>query len=501
MILKTAIVLAFVGPALYGITCENLKQLQLGDGTITHAQAIRAGIYVPPGGSDPLSFERLPDFCQVNATLKPSADSDIKIEVWLPLSGWNGKFAGTGNGGYAGAITPSALADVVRRGYAAAATDTGHSGELTDASFAYNHPEKLIDFGYRSAHVMTIVAKALIQALYGVPPVLSYWIGCSTGGRQGMAEAQLYPDDYDGIVAGSAGNNTAQLTIQALAIAQATHRTEASGIPASLFPMIHEAVLAACDAEDGVKDGVIGDPTRCHFDPASLACPSVVNANCLTSAQTETIRTIYDPLRNVRSKQMPSLGLQPGSELGWANMAGAQPFFYANEFWKYMVMNDSKWDYKSLNIENALTLTHNLERERGDAADPNLKPFFSRGGKLLQYQGWADQNVPPMNSVVYYKRVADALGSMKVIENEYRLFMVPGMMHCRGGAGTDQFDMLGALDEWRDKGKPPEQVDAAHLGKSGVADRTRPLCPYPQVAIYNGSGSTDSAANFSCKVP
>lgn len=495
------VAIAGSGSLASGASCEGLSKLSLSHAIITSAKNIEAGQFRPanPADAPRVGFGDLPAFCRVAATLKPSSDSDIKIEVWLPASGWNGKLEGTGNGGYAGAVTPAALAAGLRRGYATAGTDTGHAGDSRDASFAYGHPEKLIDFGYRAVHEMTVQAKLIVMAYYGRDPKLSYWVGCSTGGRQALAEAEMYPADYDGIVAGAPGNNTAQLAAQALAIAQTVHKEDATYIPPALFPVIHRAVLAMCDARDGVKDGLIDSPTLCKFDPKVLECkPGADQATCLSKAQVETVRAIYNPLINLPSKPMLPLGLQPGSELGWGNMAGPEPFFYANEFWRYMVFHDPKWNYKTLNLEKDMAVAAKNERQRGDAADANLKPFFARGGKLLQYHGWSDQNVPPENSINFYKKVADTVAGIKTIDQQYRLFMVPGMAHCGGGEGPNSFDSLAALEQWREQGKAPEQMIASRINK-GVVERTRPLCPYPQVAIYKGSGSIDDAANFTCK--
>jgi feruloyl esterase len=481
--------------------CEGLAGLSLPQGAVTSARQVAAGAFVPPGNANQgaAGFNDLPGFCRVTATLRPSNASDIRIEVWLPVSGWNGKLEGSGNGGYGGAINHAALAAAVRRGYAVAGTDTGHAGDSRDASFAYHHPDKLIDFGYRAVHEMTGKAKAIAKAYYGQEPKLSYWVGCSTGGRQALEEAQQYPEDYDAIVAGAPGNNTAQLATQALAIAQAVHKDEASYIPPSLYPVIHNAVLATCDQRDGVKDGLLTNPSRCVFDPKVLECKAGADpTTCLSKAQVATVRSIYNPLRSLATKPMVPLGLQPGSELGWANMAGPGPFFYADQFWKYMVVEDPNWNYKMLNIEKALALTTKMEHERGDAASPNLQAFFAHGGKLLQYHGWSDQNIPPENSINYYKKVLDTLGGAAVLTNSYRLFMVPGMAHCGGGEGPNNFDMLGALEHWREQGKAPAQIVASKV-VNGVVERTLPLCPYPQAAVYKGSGDTWDRANFMCK--
>ena len=255
-------------------SCESLASLALPSTTITMAQAVAAGAFAMPGGGRAgrgnAALKDLPAFCRVAATLKPSSDSDIKIEVWLPAENWNGKFQAVGNGGWTGAIAYPAMIEALRRGYATSSTDTGHEGG--SASFALGHPEKLIDFAYRSEHEMTVKAKAVINAFYGTDPRYSYWNGCSAGGRQGLKEAQRFPTDFDGIIAGAAGGDWTGRAAQSLRVAQALHRDEASDIPAEKYPLIHRAAIEACDARDGVKDGIVEDPTRCTFDPIVLQC-------------------------------------------------------------------------------------------------------------------------------------------------------------------------------------------------------------------------------------
>src|SRR5581483_6236732 len=272
-ILHTILLGAMVAGAVPAQTnsCESLSSMVLPHTAITLAQAVPAG-ELPQAGRGGRAAEplRVPAFCRVAATLKPSSDSEIKMELWLPASGWNGNFEGNGNGGWTGSIAPATLASGLQRGYAAPMRDLGHEGG--SASFALGHPEKLVDFGYRAAHEMTVVSKAIITKFYGKAPKYSYWNGCSAGGRSALMEAQRYPDDFDGIVAGSPGLNWTGRATQAVWIAQATHKDEASFIPPSKFALIHNAVLQACDAKDGVKDGVLEDPTRCNFDPKELEC-------------------------------------------------------------------------------------------------------------------------------------------------------------------------------------------------------------------------------------
>lgn len=502
--------------------CDGLKSLNLSETTVTFAQAYAAGTFDPPGETTqgkqaPVSYKDMPSFCRVTATIKPTSDSDIRIEVWMPELGWNGKLLGNGNGGWTGSINPATLATGLRKHYATAMTDTGHEGG--SGSFALAHPEKLIDFGYRSTHEMTVKAKAIIAAYYGRPPDVSYFTGCSAGGKQGLTEAQLFPGDYNGIIAGAPGNNWTHMMAQIVWVAQAVHKDEASYIPPEKYPAIHEAALAACDARDGVKDGVIDDPTKCKFDPKAIQCKGANNSSsCLTAPQVEAARKIYSALKNPRTKQEIYPGFEPGSENGWGQfVAGPTPTAFATDLFKYVVFNNPDWDYKTLNFDTDIALADMIDHGTNNATDPNLKSYFERGGKLLQYHGWNDQLIAPLNSVNYFVSVAASTsgaaavtfgngkagaklpsGSSNVLAS-YRLFMVPGMSHCQGGDGPSTFDMLGALEQWVERGEAPARIEASRI-RDGKVDRTRPLCPYPQVAVYNGKGSTDEAENFTCKI-
>jgi len=475
--------------------CDSMSSASMPNTTVTSAKLVDAGAFAPPAGTrgPATAYKSLPAFCRVTATLKPSSDSDIKIEVWLPASGWNGKLQAVGNGAWAGVISYPALATAVAAGYAAASTDTGHEGN--QAGFIQGHPEKLIDFAYRAVHEMTVAAKGLTTAYYHSAPKLSYWNGCSTGGRQAMAELQRYPNDYDGIIAGAPANYTTNLQAAQLWTWDVDHKNGEAVIPQEKFSLLHNAVLEACDSLDGVKDGVLEDPTRCHFDPKVLACKNGDGPNCLTAAQVETAQKIYAG----PAKVFP--GLERGSESGWNMLlAGSAPMSYAVEIYKDVLLRDPNFDAAHVDPDSAVAHVEKDARTMMNSIDPNLKPFFSHNGKLLQYHGWADPGIPPQSSVNYYKSVADKMGGVSKIHDSYRLFMVPGMGHCGGGDGTSTFDMVAALNQWVESGKAPEQIVASRV-RNGAVDRTRPLCPYPQVATYKGSGSTDDAANFACRVP
>jgi Tannase and feruloyl esterase len=485
--------------------CERVAQTVLPNTKITLAQMVAAGAFRPPAtptvagvpGESP--FAALPAFCRVAATLTPSSDSDIKIEVWMPIAGWNGKFQGVGNGGWNGAIRYGALAEGLGRGYATAATDTGHSG--ASAAFALGHPEKIVDFGYRAVHEMTAQGKAIVRAYYQRAPQWSYWVGCSSGGKQGLKEAQRFPNDYDGIVAGAPANYWTHLMAGSLWVAHATLKDSASYIPPAKYGVIHAAVLTECDLHDGVKDGVVENPEQCRFDPAILQCGGTDASDCLTASQVEAARKIYGPARNPLTGAVIFPGLAPGSEPGWAAMAGGpNPLSIPNEHFKYVVFKDPNWDFKTLKFDSHVELADRIDDGLLNATDPNLNPFVSHGGKLILYHGWNDQLIAPQNTINYYRAVTDTLGSHAKTAQSIRLFMAPGMAHCAGGDGPNTFNMLGALEQWVEHGRAPDRV-AASLMSEGKAVRIRPLCPYPQVAHYKGAGSTDVAANFVCRAP
>jgi feruloyl esterase len=486
-----------------GASCEALAQLSVPKATITVAQHVPAGPFTAPGGNAAApggneSLQKLPEFCRFAATLKPTEDSDIKIEVWMPVTAWNGKFQAVGNGGWAGAIGYAAMATALESGYATAGTDTGHSGG--GASFALGHPEKVVDYAYRSEHEMTVAAKTVIASYYGQNPKYSYWNGCSSGGKQALKEAQRFPDDFDGIIAGSATGNWTGRAAQSIWIAQALHNDEASYIPPTKYALIHKAVVEACDALDGVKDGVLEDPRRCHFDPAVLECKTSDTQMCLTPPQVEAARRIYADTKNPRTGKVIAPGLEPGSEMGWANLGGPRVFAIGDDYFKFVVFSDPKWDYRTFDFDQGMARAEALDGDRINALDTNLTAFFKHGGRLLQYHGWSDQQIAPRNSVNYYNAVLETMGGVDKVNDSYRLFMVPGMGHCRGLEGTDNFDMVGTLETWVEKGKAPERIVATRV-RDGKVDRARPLCVYPKVAVYQKTGSTDDASNFSCQLP
>jgi feruloyl esterase len=504
-------------------TCEELVGLKLPDTTIVLAQSVAAGVFTPPG--EPLSaqtvipYKDVPAFCRVTGVIKPTNDSNIQFEVWMPSAGWNGKLKCLGNGGFAGVILHQALALPLARGYAATATDTGHVGK--DASWAFGHPEKVIDFGYRAIHETTVKAKAIIAVFYGQGPRYSYFSSCSNGGRQALMEAQRYPDDYDGIIAGAPGNfwthNIAGFAWNSQALSD-----PARFIPTSKLKAIEVAALAACDARDGLVDGVIDNPTKCNFDPSTLLCEEQPSDNCLTEPQVVTLKKIYTGPTNAKGEQIFP-GYLPGGETeqgGWGpwiigtKPGGGSQSFFATNFFANMVFENPSWDIKSFDIDKDVQAADEKTGRILNAIDPNLKAFKQRGGKLILYHGWSDPAIPPENTISYYRSVVARLGQRNT-RQFMRLFMVPGMQHCGGGPGPNTFGQLGvsaqadpehdislALERWVERGIAPDGIVATKF----VADsdltqgilRTRPLCAYPLVARWKGTGSTDDAANFAC---
>jgi feruloyl esterase len=494
------------------VACEGLAAQRLPNTTITTAQAVTNGSFTPPRSNNAIT--NLPPFCRVTGEIAPTSDSHILFEVWLPLQNWNGRFSGVGNGGWAGSISFGALADQIRRNNASASTNTGHEGRpgADMARFAFEHPEQLIDFAYRSHHETTLKAKALVQAFYGTPPERSYWIGCSSGGYEGLMEAQRFPADYDGIVAGAPANNWTRLMAGDLDATLAAFKDGASNLPPTALGLLYRGVLAACDGADGVVDGVLEDPRRCKFDPTLLKCASgQAPGSCLTAAQVEAARRVYGGLKDPMTGAQLYPGLAQGSEPFWPHRDLTNPFPIPIAHYKWLVFADPSWDWRTFQFSNPEGYEAFRKGESKfapilNATDPNLGEFRRRGGKLLQYHGWSDQLIAAQNSIDYYDSVVSFFGAgrqdrtavTRDVQSFYRLFMAPGMAHCGGGPGPNAFDMQTALEQWLERGVAPDAIAATH-STNGVVDRSRPLCPYPEVATYKGNGDTNDAMNFVCR--
>jgi feruloyl esterase len=507
--------------ALAEKSCDGFAGFKLPDATITAATLVPAGSFVAnpaaPAGGRGGPPPTVPSFCRVQLTVAPQ----IHIEVWMPASGWNGKFEGVGGGGYAGTISYPAMVTALNAGYATASTDTGHTGN--DPQFALGHPELVIDFGFRAIHEMTVKGKLITQTFYDMPPRESYFVGCSTGGRQGLAEAQRYPEDYDGIVSGAPAINWAHLMMGALWNSQVTLKDPESYIPAAKLAAINNASVAACDMTDGVKDALVADPRTCPFDPANLTCKYVESDNCLTPTQVLALTKVYDGARYPDGKAIYP-GRPPGVERGWGNFTtGPAPgrainFNYSGGYMKYFVLGDPNWDPMTFDFAKDMSKVDSDEKNRSalETMNPDLKKFRDRGGKLILYHGWGDDAVSPFNTINYYKMVVektsggpkagDAWSAEDATFNQaadktgefMRLFMVPGMNHCGGGPGPNTFDAATALANWVEKKQAPDTLLGSHM-TNGAADLTRPLCPYPLTAKYSGSGSVTVAASFACK--
>lgn len=495
-----------VPAAAAATACEDLAGLSFPNTTVTLAQTVGAGAFTPPSGSrggGGNQYANLPAFCRVQATLKPSSDSDIKVELWMPAAAkWNGKLRGTGNGGLGGGATVNtgALANGVLLGYATVGNNTGHEG---DSSYAIDHPEKIKDFGYRSAHEMTVLSKALIKAYYDTPLKHSVMAEGGGGTIAALSSAQRYPEDYDVISVTGMASYLSRHTFGQMWYWQATHEAAGSSmLTPKEYSILHQAALDSCDAKDGLKDRIIGDPEHCKVDVAALVCGAGKNAACLTQPQAAAALKIYQGPINPRTKQEVYSPMYPGSEMGWAQLTGGdQPLGIPVEFFKYFVFKDPKWDYKTrpVNFDSDVALADRPDIAPVNAVDPDLRKFFARGGKLLIVDGWSDTGVPPKVATNYYKAVVAKLGA-KTVQDSMRFFMVPAMGHGPGTTGEENFnfDALGIIEQWKQTGKAPEELIVDHY-KNGMQVGKRLVCQYPKVATYKGSGNTEDPERFACK--
>lgn len=515
-LILAALMMAGFSRLAWGVSCESLSSLKLPDTTITSAKSMAAGEFQAPAPMPGMgAVKDLPAFCRVVAELKPAKDSDIKMEVWLPTSGWNGKYQGVGNGGFAGSITYAGLANAVKAGYATASTDTGHTGGATDAKWALGHPDRIVDFGYRAIHEMTLKAKAIIKAFYGEDAKHSYFGSCSNGGRQALMEAQRFPEDYDGILAGAPANFWTHLLSAGAWDVQATMADPASYIPAAKISALSAAVLKACDAQDGVTDGIVNDPRQCRFDPATILCKDGDSNSCLTAPEVAALKKLYAGPTNSKGEKIFPGRVEGGEEGpgGWPLwITGSAPgtslmYQFTTGFFSNMVFDDPNWDFKTFNFDNGVKTADDKQAKNLNATSPDLKAFKARGGKLIIYHGWSDAAISALNTIDYYNSLSATMGASQT-DQFVRVFMVAGMQHCSGGPGLNSFGQLGigttapdpqhsislALEQWVEKGIAPQEIIAS--GQAGKL--TRPLCPFPQIAKYKGAGDTSDAASFSC---
>ena len=449
-----------------------------------------------------------PEHCRVGGQVLPQ----VGFEVGLPTQ-WNGRFYMFGNGGYAGEALDSparraTAARAMRLGYATAQTDTGHSAAAEPLGAFAADRQKLLDYAFRSLHVTAEAAKLLVRTYYGAPPTRSYFEGCSTGGRQGLILAQRFPADFDGIVVGAPVLNFSGTMV---AYANDAQALRAAPIPASKLPLLAEKIYAQCDAQDGLKDGLIDDPRRCGFEATRdlPQCDAGDQPGCFTAGQIGALEKIYGDVASQGKRIFP--GWPVGAEIAGPNgRSGWDPWFvndagpttdvaFSQAFFRYLAFSkpDPTYDLSQFNLDRdppRLEAIHQIL----DATDTDLSRFEQRGGKILMYFGWADPALNPLTGVEYYEQVSQRMGA--ATGGFFRLFMVPGMFHCNGGVGADTFDKLGPLAGWVERGTAPDAIPASRV-IGGKVVRTRPLCAYPEVARYQGSGSTDDASNFACVKP
>lgn len=526
-----AILLGNMTLAAAASTCTDLTSFHIDRIAITSAVQVPAGVY------DPLEQQKatrkaypseVPAFCRVSGIAHPVPESNIRFEIWLPVpAAWNHKIEGQGNGAYSDSYSRGGLINAIRLGYAASSTDTGHTGG--DLKFAVGHPERIEDWGNRAIHITAQITNAVVTHYYGSSAQHGYFNGCSTGGHQALSEAQRYPEDYDGILAGDAGNNRVHLNVGFLWDFAASHPDGKSIFTEADLHLLHDAVLAACDVRDGVKDRIISVPLACGFNPAVLLCKASQTSGCFTQQQVDAARKIYEGPRNPRTGEQIIAGYAPGSEIienggqyrGWQNFITEPTEPQRVDFWKYWVFNDPVWDWHTFDYDRDVAIG-DQRMAAVNASSGDLRGFRDRGGKLILYHGWADPVGPPGDAIDYYRKVQKLNGGAESTGKFARLFFVPGMSHCGGGAGyevsggsrgntspddvpkwqyTDaDHDMLSALDRWVTTSEAPKQIIAFHK-ENGQPTRTVPVCPYPEVATYKGKGDTSQASSYACSLP
>ncbi len=481
--------------------CDAIKTMSTAHATVIAAEVVPAGVFTPPppragvappaaAGGAPVAAEPIPQHCRVKLTLKPTPDSNIYSELWMPTDNWNGKLLVVGNGGFAGSIQGYGDMQIaLRLGYATAATDTGHNADDgPNGMFALGHPEKIVDFAYRALHETTAESKRLIKAMYSRNVQLSYYKGCSTGGRMGIMAATRFPDDYDGIIAGALANRHIHMHTAGFARQVVLARNPDMAISPEKAKFVSDAVMAKCDT---LHEGFLNNPKQCSFDFSTLACTAGETNQCLTPAQLKTVNMFYGGVKNSKGEVIFA-GQTLGNPL---TPQRSNQDINVTDTVRIWAFQNAQYDWHTFDLDRDMPI---IDSKIGfvDATDPDLRKFKAHGGKLLLYAGWADTGITPVNTVEYYERLVKTMGAGES-KDFAELFMVPGMGHCRGGAGPDSFDTIGTLERWREKGQTPASMAATNK-RSGLS---RPLCPYPQYAKYSGSGDLKAAANWSCVAP
>jgi feruloyl esterase len=540
---------AIAGTPALASPCTNLQSLALEHTTITSATDNTSGVFVVPNAIPPQTITGLPAFCRVTATLTPTSDSAIKIETWLPETTWNGRFLGTGGGGFQGIISYNELASGIQAGFAATNSDlgTGVSGCSplycgSDGSMGnplaiafgdppnptpglFGHPERIKDFGYRAIHLMTVKGKEIADAFYQQRAAKAYFAGCSTGGQNALMEAQRFPNDYDGILAGAPAFNRTHLHMGAISLWQDTHASPGRLILPGQMTLINKAVLKQCVGQDGgaATDQFLTDPRDCKFDPKVLQCTGGnVPPACLTADQVTTIRKYYAGTIDPVTGELINPGSERGNETDDVRALGLalqenlpEPAFDGLFYWVFgqsFGFPSGAHNFQNFDFHNDVDTVDDQLAKVLNADSSDLGEFREHGGKLILYHGWADPLIPSQSSINYFNALVandgegfqparfEMGGRLQKTQNYARLFMVPGMFHCAGGPGPNVFDAVTPLVSWVENGTAPDTIIATKFVNNTppAVEMTRPLCVYPKVAKYNGSGSTSLAANFTC---
>ena len=459
-------------------------------GTPPPSTTITSATIVPAAGT-------APEHCLVVGRV----DTEINFQLRLPTTTWNGKFYHAGGGGFVGTVPQAPVA--LARGYATIGTDTGHVGSAIDGSWALNRPDRQVNWGFRAIHVVTVAGKQIVNTAYGQAPRLSYFEGCSNGGRQAAMESQRFPTDFNGIIAAAPALDITGLMLGFNSTSQAF---AAAPLPAAKLDVLANAVTAACDGGDTVTDGLVGYTRRCNFDPGVLMCTAGDAPSCLTAGQVEAVRTVYDgPMTSAGQQLHP--GFPPGHEnggTGWQLWISGNPaplgqplhFIFQDQFMRFFIFSNPAYNSLTFDLDTDTPLV-TATAPTFDATNPDISAFRAAGGKLLMWHGQADPALTVDRTIQYYNDVAKAMGNKNKIESFYRLFLPEGMHHCGGGPGLNSFDALTALEQWVEGGIAPDSLLASHVGP-GVA-RTRPVCSHPKIAVYDGSGDINRATSYSCK--